>query len=115
MPMLSKAAACASPSSRLCLVRALLRAGADPNAGEGRENVCPPLHTACGIVEAGEGASVVEALLDAGAKTETGVTCEGWKSLRPLHIAAGSGNAPAVRALTLKGCKLDAETTDRSR
>lgn len=115
LPILSRAAACTSPTNRLRIVRALLDAGADPNAGGGIESVCTPLHTACGVPDAGTGSAVVQALLKAGAKVESEVCCAGWKSLRPLHIAAANGNAPAVRALTIKGCCLDAETSDPSR
>lgn len=107
-------------------MRALLKAGADPNATEGEEGTdkhCAPLHIACGTGSGDAGgvrgedsrAEIVEVLLNAGADPEATVSCGGWRSLRPLHVAAAHGNAPAVRALTWKGCRLDTETSDVTR
>lgn len=70
----------------------------------------PPLHAACRL---GGGIEVVEALLEAGADTDAAHSGRQW--LRPLHVAAFHGNADAVNALTMRGCRLDVKTLDPSR
>lgn len=107
---LDMAVTSACTANRGRVVRALLQAGADPDGG-GTAAPSPPLHTACRV---GGGAEAVEALLDARADADA-APCGGRRLLRPLHIAAVHGNAAAVRALTLKGCRLDVQTLDPSR
>lgn len=96
----------------------------NPQGGAEIYDSFTPLHHACRVVG---GVDVVEVLLGAGADADglagreanvsaagPGVQCPGC-SVRPLHIAAAHGNATVVRALTWKGCRLDAETPDPSR
>lgn len=112
--VLDVAVSSACPTSRARIVKSLLEAKADPNGGGGTENRSTPLHTACRADSDG-GVGALEALLEGGADADVPPPCRGRRMLRPLHIAAVHGNAEAVSALTLKGCRLDVKTLDPSR
>lgn len=112
--VLDVAVSSACLTSRARIVRVLLEAKADPNGGAGSGGSSTPLHTAC-RADAEGGVAALEALLEGGADANVSPPCSGRRLLRPLHIAAVHGNAEAVSALTLKGCRLDVKTLDPSR
>lgn len=96
------------------MLRALLET---KPAGAGKARVLSaPLHAAC----RDGGRTLVETLLENGADANASQGPgeeeeEGRRRmLRPLHVAAAHGNAEAVGALTLRGCRLDVKTRDPS-
>ena len=90
--------------------RALLDAGADPNAMSRHRFVkVRPLHTATALEVSTGNPELVRVLLERGADAN-GRSEEG--GFTPLHNAAGSGAAELVRILLEHGADLDAKTDD---
>ena len=91
-------------------VRALLDAGADPNAMSRHRFVkVRPLHTATALDISTGNPDVVRVLLERGADVN-GRSAEG--GFTPLHNAAGSGAGELVRILIEHGADPNAKTDD---
>lgn len=98
---LSIAASQTSSSRSVAIVRSLLQAGADAQAF--CRSGLLPIHRSCSA--AGDG-GVVHELLKAG--TSVNALAPGLGFLTPLHFAARSGHAEAVRALlSVEGCSFN--------
>jgi truncated hemoglobin YjbI len=91
----------ASAAGNLPIVMALLRSGADPHAQDAGGHT--PLYSVAN--ESTGGATVIKALIQAGADVEA---CEGVKRCTPLHMAARRGNVAAAEALLDCGANIEA-------
>ena len=90
--------------------RALLEAGADPNAmSQHRFVKVRPLHTACALEVSRENPEMVRVLVEHGADVN-GTNTEGGAT--PLHNAAQSGSVALVRALLELGADPNAQMSD---
>jgi ankyrin repeat protein len=92
----------AAAAGDLATVQLLLRLGADPDVADAGGHT--PLYCLANECKGPGGASLVQALVQAGALIDA---CEGVKRCTPLHMAARRGNKDVAEALLDRGAGME--------